>query len=114
MSKSLLNKINQANFLSLLFSFLPRKRATRITSINKKLSSEMNLTIDEYLLGEAEYRKIILKSKGSVNEICINAFKSFNESDYNVIAFPELIKNMIKYMKYLYDKKVFKYCIAIY
>ena len=111
MSKSLLNKINQANFLSLLFSFLPRKKATRITSINKKLSSEMNLTIDEYLLGEAEYRKIILKSKGSVNEICINAFKSFNESDYNSIPFPELTKNMIKYMKYLYDIKVFKYYV---
>ena len=88
MSKSLLNKINQDNFLSLLFSFLPRKKATKVTLINKKLSSELNLTIDEYLLKEEKYRKVILSSKGSINEICNKAFKFYRESDSNEIALP--------------------------
>ena len=109
MSKSLLNKINQDNFLSLLFSFLPRKKATKVTLINKKLSSELNLTIDEYLLKEEKYRKVILSSKGSINEICNKAFKFYRESDSNEIALPELMKNMIRYMKYLLNKKIFKY-----
>ena len=108
MSKSLLSKINQMPLLSQVFDFLPKKKALKVTIINKKLSFELNLSIDDYLL-EEKYRKIILNSKGSVNDIYLKAFKCYKESDCNTITFPETTQKIIKYMKYLYHKKVFRY-----
>ena len=109
MSQSLLSKISQTSFLSLLFSFLPRKKAVKVALINKKLSSELHLTIDEYLLEDEKFRKIILRSRGSVNDICAKAFTCYKESDNNLITYPEMVQKMVKYMKYLYNKKAIKY-----
>ena len=109
MSKSLLSKIRQAPILSRIFNFLSKKRAVKVTLINKKLSAELNLTIDEYLLEDENYRKIVLRSKGFVNEICVKVFKYYKECDNNLIPFPEMVKKIVKYMKYLYVKKTIKY-----
>ena len=108
MSQSLLSKITQTSILSQIFGFLSKKRALKITLINQKLSSKLHLSIDEYLLEEEKYRKIILSSKGSVNEICAKAFTYYKESESHLITFPEMVQKMVKYMKYLYIKKVIK------
>ena len=114
MSQSLLKKINQTSILSHIFNFLSKKRAVKVTLINQKLSSELNLTIDEYLLEDENYRKIILRSKGYVNEICTKVFKYYKESDNNLIPFPEMDQKIVKYMNYLYIKKVVKsYTISL-
>lgn len=113
MSKSLLSKIRQAPILSRIFNFLSKKRAVKVTLINKKLSAELNLTIDEYLLEDENYRKIVLRSKGFVNEICVKVFKYYKECDNNLIPFPEMVKKIVKYMKYLYVKKTIKYYTII-
>ena len=94
MSKSLLSKIRQTPILSRIFNFLPKKRAVNVTLINKKLSSELNLSIDEYLLEDENYRKIVLRSKGFVNEICVKVFKYYKECDNNLIPFPEMVKKI--------------------
>ena len=109
MSQSLLKKISQTSILSRIFNFISKKRAVKVTLINQKLSSEVNLTIDEYLLEDENYRKIILRSKGYVNEICTKVFKYYKESDNNLIPFPEMVQKIVKYMNYLYIKKVVKY-----
>ena len=109
MSKNLLSKINEVSFLSKMFAFIPRKRAMKITLINKSLSSQMNLGIDDYLL-EEKYRKIILRSKGIINVIDPKVLKCYKESENtNQITFPELIQKILKYMKYLLIRKVIRY-----
>ena len=112
MSQSLLNKINQLPLLSHVFNFLPKKRALKVAIISKQLSSELNISFDNYLLDEP-YRKIILRSKGSVNDIYNQAIQFYKDSDNKLVTFPEMIQKMVKYMKYLYIKKVFKYYLII-
>ena len=101
MSQSLLKKINQTSILSRIFNVLSKKRAVKVTLINQKLSSDLNINIDEYLLEDENYRKIILRSKGYVNEICTKVFKYYKESDNNLIPFPEMVQKIVKYMNYL-------------
>ena len=109
MSKNLLSKINEISFLSKMFAFIPRKRAMKITLINKSLSSQMNLSIDDYLL-EEKYRKIILRSKGIINVIGAKVLKCYKESEnINQITFPQLLQKVLKYMKYLLVRKVIRY-----
>ena len=107
MSRNLLKKIKDLSFLSRLFDFIPRKKAVTLTFINKKLSSELNLSIDEYLL-EEQYRTIILRSNGSINDIFAQSFKFYKESNRNIL-FPELVQKILKYMKFLLDTKKVKY-----
>lgn len=108
MSQGLLNKINQKSLLSHIFTFLSRKRAIKLLLLNKKLSSELNLTIEDSFL-EEKFRKIILHSNGSLIDIAKKSFTCYQESNYNELTFPELVQNIIKYLKFLYFKKVFKY-----
>ena len=112
MSQSLLYKINQLPLLSHVFNFLPKKRALKVAIISKKLSSELNISFDNYLLDEP-YRKIILRSKGSVNDIYNQAIQFYKDSDNKLVTFPDMIQKMVKYMKYLYIKKVFKCYLII-
>ena len=108
MSRSLLTKIKDLSFLSAMFDFVQRKKAVNLTFINKKLSSELNLSIDEYLL-EEKYRLIILRSNASINEIFFHCFNFYKESNMDKITFPELVKKILKYMKFLLDTKRVKY-----
>ena len=102
MSRNLLNKIKDLSFLSRMFDFVARKKAVKITLINKKLSSELNLSIDEYLL-EEKYRKIIQRANASINDIFYQSFKCYKEIDfYNDYGFLDLgdtiyyLKDLIK------------------
>ena len=108
MSRNLLKKITDISILSRLFDFIPRKKAVILTLINKKLSCELNLSIDEYLL-EEKYRQIIQRSNGSINEIFLQCFKFYKESDISKMTFPELVQKILKYMKFLLDTKKIKY-----
>ena len=108
MSRSLLTKIKDLSFLSAMFDFVQRKKAVNLTFINKKLSCELNLSIDEYLL-EEKYRMIILRSNACINEIFFHCFNFYKESDLDKITFPELVKKILKYMKFLLDTKKVKY-----
>ena len=92
-----------------MFAFIPRKRAMKITLINKNLSSQMNLGIDDYLL-EEKYRKIILRSKGIINVISTKVLKCYKESDnINQITYSEMVQKILKYMKYLLIRKIMRY-----
>ena len=108
MSRNLLKKITDLSILSRLFDFIPRKKAVTLIFINKKLSSELNLTIDEYLL-EEKYRQLIQRANGAINEIFLQCFKFYKESDTIKISFPELVQKILKYMKFLLDTKKMKY-----
>ena len=108
MSRNLLKKITDISILSRLFDFIPRKKAMTLTLINKKLSGELNLSIDEYLL-EEKYRQIIQRSNSSINEIFLQCFKFYKESDISKMTFPELVQKILKYMKFLLDTKKIKY-----
>lgn len=108
MSRNLLNKIKDLSFLSRMFDFVVKKKAVKITLINKKLSSELNLSIDEYLL-EEKYRKIILRSNASINDIFYQSFKCYKEIDILKTTFPQLVQRILKYMKFLLDTKKVKY-----
>ena len=107
----LLTKISEKGFLFKMFSLLNKKRCYKIALANKKLSSELNLGIDDYIL-DKKYQKIILRSKGDITYIYQNCLNCYSETEYeNDMTFPELVKNVIKYLIYLYDKKVFKYYV---
>ena len=112
MSRNLLNKIKDLSFLSRMFDFVARKKAVKITLINKKLSSELNLSIDEYLL-EEKYRKIIQRANASINDIFYQSFKCYKEIDFYKTTFPELVQRILKYMKFLLDTKKVKYYTII-
>ena len=75
--------------------------------MNKKLSNQLKLTIDDYLL-EEKYRKIILRSKGYINDISHKIFRCYQDLENSGLTYLEFIKKVLKYLKYLLDRKVFK------
>lgn len=115
-----LSKLNSTSTLSNIFAFVPQKTAVQILKINKSLSSSLNLTIDDYLI-DKKYQKIILNSKGELNNIFFKCYELYNNSlevyqnsfyaDINnnkAHTFTELMMNIFKYLNYLYIKKHFK------
>jgi hypothetical protein len=112
-SRKSLTKMNSSSLLSNIFSFIPKKIATQILQINKKLSSSLNLTIADYLL-DKQYQDIIKNSKGDTNYIFYKSFELYQHSPLEYshspskISFTKLIQKIIKYLNYLYIKKEFK------
>ena len=107
MSQNLLTKISEESFLSNMFDFINKKRAVKLIFVNKKLSNQLKLTIDDYLL-EEKYRKIILRSKGYINDISHKIFRCYQDLENSGLTYLEFIKKVLKYLKYLLDRKVFK------
>ena len=107
MTQNLLTKISEESFLSNMFDFINKKRAVKLIFVNKKLSNQLKLTIDDYLL-EEKYRKIILRSKGYINDISHKIFRCYQDLENSGLTYLEFIKKVLKYLKYLLDRKVFK------
>ena len=112
-SVNLLKKINSVTLLSTIFSYVSQKTSIKILQINKKLSSLLNLNVADCYLDKM-YQKIILESKGDLNNIFLQSYtvyqqsSSFKEINQKSLTFKQLISNMIKYINYLYSKKEFK------
>ena len=101
------SKINNTSLLTTIFSYVPLKRAVETLRINKKLSTSLNLSIEDYYL-DKKYREIIDKSKGSINYIFENSIIPFQKEMLSPTEFIEYASKLIKYLKYLYLKKKFK------
>ena len=102
-----LTKINSNTLLSNIFSYISKEKTIKIAQINKKLLSSLNLTIDDYYI-DKKYQKIILNSKGNINNIFENVYQLYKKDDFKYKTFAELTLNVINYLKYLYSKKIFK------
>ena len=102
-----LTKINSNTLLSNIFSYISKEKTIKIAQINKKLLSSLNLTIDDYYI-DKKYQKIILNSKGNINNIFENVYQLYKKDDFQCKTFAELTLNVINYLKYLYTKKIFK------
>ena len=106
-NKNCLNKIKSNSLLSNIFSFISKEKSIKIAQINKKLLSSLNLKIDDYYL-DKNYQKIILDSKGYINNIYEKSYHIFKKDDSKSKSFVELTSNIIKYLKYLYLTKKIK------
>ena len=96
--------------LKKIFSYIPIKKSIKLLQINKKLSLLIGLSIDDYFL-EKNYQKIVIKSQGNSNYIFENAFKFYNEQKSKGLStkpMAELTADIIKYLNYLYSKKIIK------
>jgi hypothetical protein len=96
--------------LKKIFSYIPIKTSIKLLQINKKLSSLIGLSIDDYFL-EKNYQKIVIKSQGNSNYIFENSFKFYNEQKSKGLStkpMEELTADIIKYLNYLYSKKIIK------
>ena len=109
----ILNKFNSVSLLLKIFSYIQKNTSIEIIKINKKLSTSLNISIDDYFL-DKNYQNIIYNSKGNLNYIFQQSFSFYqqvinnNKSTKTVLTFTQLISKIIKYLNYLYSKKTFK------